>query len=156
MRLPSLVTLTILSLFTGDLTASAQDGLITTPSAHSASSTLDRLEAALKERGFTIFTRIDHAAAAAAAGLKMPPSTVLVFGIPRVGTPAFVQKPTLAIDLPLKALVYEDSTGKVWVSYNSADYVLGPIYSRHGVTPNPEAKPRTEKALAEATEAATK
>ena len=152
----SLFTLVVLLVLTPMMTANAQHGIITKPSNHSASATLDRLEAALKKLGLTIFTRIDHAAAAAAVGLKMPASTVLVFGNPRIGTPAFMQKPTLAIDLPLKALVYEDASGKVWISYNSADYVLGTIYDRHGVAANPEANLRTEQALAGATDAAAK
>jgi uncharacterized protein (DUF302 family) len=136
--------------------ACANDGLITKSSDHSASITIERLEAALKERGLTVFTRLDHAAAATAAGMKMPPATVVVFGNPRAGTPAFLQKPSLAIDLPLKALVWEDAGGKVFVSYNSAEYVFGTIYPRHGLTANPEAKQRTEKVLADAVEAAVK
>ena len=154
MRTASLIALPFVLILSS--VAAAQDGLITKPSAHSASATLDRLEAALKERGLTIFARLDHTAAATASGLKMPASTVLVFGNPRVGTPVFVQKPTLAIDLPLKALVYEDASGKVWVSYNSADYLAETIYRRHGAPVNPEATARTEKALAEATDAAVK
>lgn len=136
--------------------ASASDGLITKPSAHSTAATLDRLEAALKERGFIIFARLDHAAAALSAGLKMPSSTVLVFGNPRIGTPAFLKKPTLAIDLPLKALVWEDASGKVSVTYNSAEYVQGTIFPRHGLPTNEERQKLVEKALAAATDAAVK
>ena len=73
--------------------ASANDGLITKQSAHTVPDTLDRLEAALKKRGLIVFARLDHAAAAASVGLKMPPSTVLVFGNPRNGTPAMRKKP---------------------------------------------------------------
>ena len=135
---------------------SAVDGLITKPSAHSAAETLDRLEAALKERGFMIFTRLDHAAAADSMGLKMPKSTVLVFGNPRLGTPVFVKHPTLAIDLPLKALVWEDANGKVSLSYNSAQYVLGTIYGRHGAPATPDAVARIEGALTAVTDAAVK
>lgn len=135
---------------------SAVDGLITKPSAYPAALTLDRLEAALKERGFVIFTRLDHAAAAESVGLKMPRSTVLVFGNPRLGTPVFIKHPTLAIDLPLKALVWEDASGKVSVSYNSAQYLLLTIYGRHGAPTNPEAIARIETSLAAATDAAVK
>jgi uncharacterized protein (DUF302 family) len=78
--------------------ASATEGLITKPSAHSADATLDRLETTLKERGYTIFARLDHAAAAQSVSLKMPRSTVLVFGYPLAGTPNFIQHPTAAID----------------------------------------------------------
>jgi uncharacterized protein (DUF302 family) len=98
--------------------------IISKPSSHSVAITLDRLEASLKERGFMIFTRIDHAAAAASVGLKMPASTVLIFGNPRLGTPSFLKQPTLAIDLPLKALVYQDASGKVVISYNSSEYIM--------------------------------
>lgn len=135
------------------LSASAVEGLITKPSAYPAATTLDRLEAAVKERGFIIFARLDHAAAAEAVGLRMPPSTVVVFGNPRLGTPTFIQHPTLAIDLPLKALVWEDAHGKVWLSYNSAQYLMT-IYGRHGAPTNPEATTRLESALAAATDAA--
>ena len=90
----------------------------------------------MKERGLTIFARLDDSAAAATVGLKMPASTVLVFGNPRLGTPVFVQKPTLAVDLPLKALVYEDASGKVG-GYNSAEYLFNTIYGRHGAPGNP-------------------
>jgi uncharacterized protein (DUF302 family) len=137
-------------------TAAAQNGMIIKPSAHSAATTLDRLESALKERGYMIFTRLDHAAAAASMGLTMPASTVLVFGNPRLGTPAFIRNPALAIDLPLKALVYEDAAGKVWIGYNSAAYVLQTIYPRHGAPSNPDVQARVEAVLAEVTDAASK
>jgi uncharacterized protein (DUF302 family) len=132
------------------------DGLITKPSAYSATVTLDRLEAALKEGGFRIFTRLDHAAAATSVGLNMPPATVLVFGNPRAGTSAFLQKPTLAIDLPFKALVWEDASGKVSVTYNSAEYIQGTIFPRHGLPANQQQQQLVEKALAAATDAAVK
>ena len=132
------------------------DGLITKPSAYSTAVTLDRLEAALKERGYMIVARLDHAAGAASVGLKMPPATVLVFGNPRAGTPAFLQKPTLAIDLPFKALVWEDASGKVSVTYNSAEYVQGTIFPRHGLPTNQQQQQLVEEALAAATDAAVK
>jgi uncharacterized protein (DUF302 family) len=138
------------------MSASAVDGLITKPSAYPTTETVDRLEAALKERGFVIFTRLDHAAAAESVGLKMPRSTVLVFGNPRLGTPVFIKHPTLAIDLPLKALVWEDASGKVSLSYNSAQYLLVAIYGRHGAPTNPEAITRIESVLTAATDAAVK
>ncbi len=135
--------------------ASAVDGLITKPSAYPATETLDRLEAALKERGFIIFARLDHAAAAESVGLKMPRSTVVVFGNPRLGTPVFIKHPTLAIDLPLKALVWEDASGKVSLSYNSAQHLVT-TYGRHGAPTNPEATTRIESLLTAATDAAVK
>lgn len=112
--------------------AVADNGLVTKPSAHSAKATLDRLATALTKRGFMIFATLDHAAAAKSKGLEMPFSTVLVFGNPKLGTPNFIRKPELAIDLPLKALVWKDKAGKVWLSYNSGTYMHQTIYKRHG------------------------
>jgi uncharacterized protein (DUF302 family) len=138
------------------ITSASADGLITKPSRYAAAETLDRLEAALKERGFMIFARLDHAAAAESVGLRMPKSTVLVFGNPRLGTPVFIKHPTLAIDLPLKALVWDDASGKTSLSYNSAQYLLGTIYGRHGAPSSADAIARIEAALAAATDAAVK
>ena len=81
--------------------------------------TTKRLEDAIKSLGFVVFGRLDHAAGAKSMGLSMPYSTVVVFGNPKLGTPNFIKNPPLAIDLPLKALVWEDKDGKVWLSYNS-------------------------------------
>lgn len=109
------------------------DGLITRPSANSVDVTIEKFEAAAKKRGLKIFARLDHAAAAESVGLKMPRATVIVFGNPRIGTPVFIKTPTVAIDLPPKAMVWEDSNGKVFLSYNSAEFLFGTIYARHGV-----------------------
>ena len=114
----------------------ADAGLVTKPSKYSVSETLDRFEAAVKAKaiaGFKVFTRIDHAAAAKEAGLDMRPRTVIVFGNPKLGTPVMVKTPLLAIDVPPKALVWEDDQGKVWLSYNSAEYLYKTIYPRHGL-----------------------
>ena len=152
LHLRTLLLATIL-FFAATISVSAFEGLITKPSPYTAAATLDRLGTALKERGFIIFARLDHAAAAESVGLKMPYSTVLVFGNPRLGTPNFVKNPPLAIDLPLKALVWEDANGKVWLSYNSSQY-LTTIYDRHGAPRNPESIMRLESALAAASDAA--
>ena len=122
----------------------ADDGLITKPSRYLVSETVLRFEAAIKEKeaaGFTVFTEIDHAAAAKKFGLDMRPRTVIVFGNPRQGTPAMVKTPSLAIDLPLKALVWEDDQGKVWLSYNSSEYLYNTIYPRHGAAVPSETAP---------------
>ena len=134
----------------------ANDGLITKSSTHSAADTLNRLEAALKNRGFVVFARLDHAAAAASKGLKMRASTVLVFGNPKIGTPAMLKKPTLAIDLPLKALVWEDAAGKVMLTYNSRAYVQRTIFPRHGLPTNAKRQEEIEKALNALTDEAVK
>jgi uncharacterized protein (DUF302 family) len=155
MRYLRVFTVAILMLFPTAIPAAATEGLVTKPSTNPVDATLDRLEAALKERGFIIFTRLDHAAAAQSVGLKMPRSTVLVFGNPRLGTPNFIQYPTYAIDLPLKALVWEDANGKVWVSYNTSEWTRV-INTRHGVPANPERMAQGDTALDSATDAATK
>lgn len=109
-------------------------GLITKSSRRSVEATISRFEEALKARGFMLFARLDHAAAAKTVGLEMPGATVIVFGNPRLGTPAFLKSPTLGIDFPLKAMVWEDARGQVFLSYNSANYFFNTIYSRHGAT----------------------
>ena len=122
----------------------ADDGLITKPSKYSVNETITRFEAAVKEKeaaGFTVFTVIDHAAAAKKFGLDMRPRTVIVFGNPKLGTPVMVKTPLLAIDVPPKALVWEDDQGKVWLTYNSADYLYKTIYQRHGAPIPPDTAP---------------
>lgn len=103
--------------------AVSAEGLISRPGPYPVGETLDRLEAVLRAKGVTVFARIDHGAAAARAGLAMRPAQVLVFGNPKVGTPVMNAAPTIAIDLPFKALAWEDATGRVWLSYNSAEYL---------------------------------
>ena len=93
-------------------------GLITRLSNHSVAETLDRLETELREKSITVFARIDHSGEAAKAGLSLRPTQVLVFGNPRSGTPLMQAVQTAAIELPLKALAWEDAAGKVWLSTN--------------------------------------
>lgn len=133
-------------------------GLITKQSKHSVSETIQRFEAAVKEsaaHGWMIFTELDHAAAAERYGLHMRPRTVIVFGNPKVGTPNMQKSATLAIDVPLKALVWEDDQGKVWLTYNSAEYLQNIIYPRHGLPPNPGAIKNTSTILARFADKAT-
>jgi uncharacterized protein (DUF302 family) len=138
--------------------AYADDGIITKPSKYSVIETISRFETAVKSRegaGFTVFTEIDHAAAGKKFGIDMRPRTVVIFGNPKLGTPVMARTPLLAIDNPPKALVWEDDQGKVWLSYNSAEYLYKTIYSRHGV----EAPPNYAafaKLLDEMTDEATK
>jgi uncharacterized protein (DUF302 family) len=136
----------------------AADGPITKPSRYSVKETITRFETAVKEReaaGFTVFTEIDHAAAAKKFGLDMRPRTVIVFGNPKLGTQVMLKTPLLAIDVPPKALVWEDDQGKVWLSYNSADYLYKTIYPRHGAEAPPTTAPFA-KALDEMSDYATK
>ena len=131
MRLRILAFVTAL-LFVPAVPAIADSGVITNPSAYSAAETMARFETAIKKRGFMVFAHLDHAAAAKQKGLSMPFSTVVVFGNPKVGTPGFIKVPESAIDLPLKALVWENQDGKAFLSYNSGTYVLQTLYPRHG------------------------
>jgi uncharacterized protein (DUF302 family) len=103
-------------------------GMIDMPSRYSVPDTLARLEAILKEKGITVFDLIDHSGEAEKAGLAMRPTQLLIFGSPKGGTPLMVAAPRLAIDLPLKALAWQDGQGKVWLSYNSPEY----LRERHG------------------------
>jgi uncharacterized protein (DUF302 family) len=111
------------------------DDLITKPSKYSVSDTIARFEAAVRQReadGLMVFGEIDHAAAARKFGLELRPRTVILFGVPKRGTPVMAKTPLVAIDFPPKALVWEDDQGKVWLSYNSAEYLFKTIYPRHG------------------------
>jgi uncharacterized protein (DUF302 family) len=105
------------------------NGLVQVASRYSAEKTVRRLEAAFAEKGLQVFALIDHSGEAEKVGLKMRPTKVLIFGSPKGGTPLMVAAPSLAIDLPLKALVAEDAEGKVPVTYNSPEY----LKERHGV-----------------------
>ena len=139
-------------------TYAANEGLITKPSKYSVKETVARFEAAVKQReaaGFIVFTEIDHADAAKKFGLNLRPRTVIIFGNPKGGTPAMVKTPLLAIDLPPKALVWEDDQGKVWLSYNSSDYLYNTIYLRHGAAVPPATAPFA-KLLDEISDQATK
>jgi len=136
----------------------ADDGLITKPSKYSVKETVARFEAAVNQKeaaGFMVFTEIDHAAAAKKFGFDMRPRTLILFGNPKVGTPAVIKTPLLAIDLPPKALVWEDDQGKVWLSYNSADYLFNTIYPRHNAGAAPATAP-IAKLLDEMSDQATK
>ena len=109
----------------------AVPGLTTIPSAHSVVTTIDRLVSLVQDRGMIVFSRIDHAAAAAQVGLTMRATQVLLFGGPKAGTPLMQKAPTLAIDLPLKAMAWEDESGAVWLSWNDPIWLIerhaGPI-----------------------------
>jgi uncharacterized protein (DUF302 family) len=103
--------------------AMAADGLTTIPSSYRPKETMDRLEAEIKAKGMTVFARIDHAAGAAQAGLSLRPTEVLIFGNAKAGTPLMQSNETIGIDLPLKALVWQDADGKVWLSYNEPSWL---------------------------------
>jgi uncharacterized protein (DUF302 family) len=99
------------------------DGLTTIPSGFEPQDTMNRLETAVKAKGMTVFARIDHAAGAAAVGLSLRPTEVLIFGNAKGGTPLMQAAQTIGIDLPLKALAWQDASGKTWLSYNDPDWL---------------------------------
>jgi uncharacterized protein (DUF302 family) len=105
------------------------NGVVQVASPYSVEETVQRLKAVLVPKGLQVFALVDHSGEAEKVGMKMRPTKLLIFGSPKGGTPLMVAAPTLAIDLPLKALVAEDESGKVWVSYNSPEY----LQQRHGV-----------------------
>jgi len=104
-------------------------GIVRIASSHSVGVTMDRLESLLKERGIIVFARIDFSGDAARVGLTMRPEQLLIFGNPKAGTPLMLAAPTAGLDLPLKALIWEDADGKTWLAYNTPQYVL----RRHGL-----------------------
>ena len=107
-------------------------GIVDIPSRYSVPETLARLQSILKEKGVTVFALIDHSGEATKVGLEMRPTQLLIFGSPKAGTPLMVAAPSVAIDLPLKALAWQDTEGKVWLSYNAPEY----LQQRHGIPPD--------------------
>jgi uncharacterized protein (DUF302 family) len=105
------------------MTPATDRGIIDKSSNHPVEQTVDRLKGILQAKGVTLFAVIDHSGEAENAGMKMPPTKLLIFGSPKAGTPLMLSAPSSAIDLPLKILVWEDAQGKVWVSYNSPAYL---------------------------------
>jgi uncharacterized protein (DUF302 family) len=105
-----------------------EEGIVKIQSRRSVDETVDKLKTILKSKGVTLFALIDHSGEAEKAGMKMPPTKLLIFGNPKGGTPLMLASPSAALDLPLKILVAEDSQGQVWISYNSGEY----LKERHG------------------------
>jgi uncharacterized protein (DUF302 family) len=108
----------------------AADGLITIRSSHGPKETMTRLEAAVKAKGLTVFAHVDHAAGAAQVGLSLRPTDLLIFGNAKGGTPLMQSVQTVGIDLPLKALVWQDASGNTWLAYNDPAWLA----KRHGLT----------------------
>ena len=114
------------------LAVQKEEGIVKIPSHHSVDETVDKLKTVLKSKGVTLFALVDHSGEAEKVGMKMPPTKLLIFGNPKGGTPLMLAAPSAALDLPLKILVAEDSQGKVWISYNSREY----LKERHGLPEN--------------------
>lgn len=134
------------------------DGLVTKPSKYSVEQTVDNFEAAINAQaagGWVVFDRIDHAAAAKNAGLDMRPRTVIIFGNPKAGTLPMTKSATLAIDLPMKALVWQDDQGNVWLTYNTSEYNAKYVLPRHGLTAPDDASRALETFLTRVTDLST-
>ena len=131
-RWPALVFVVSILLGSEALAVQKKEGIVTIPSHHSVDETVDKLKTILQSKGVTLFALVDHSGEAEKVGLKMPPTKLLIFGNPKGGTPLMLAAPSVAIDLPLKVLVAEDAQGKVWISYNSSEY----LKERHDLPQN--------------------
>lgn len=114
------------------MSTATANGIISKASHHSVEQTVERIKAILQSKGATLLAVVDHSGEAEKVGMKMPPTKLLIFGSPKAGTPLMLAAPSVAIDLPLKMLVSQDSQGKVWISYNSPEY----LQTRHGFSEN--------------------
>ncbi|MEE9522920.1 MAG: DUF302 domain-containing protein [candidate division NC10 bacterium] len=132
--------------------AFAGEGLVSKKSAYSVAETLNKLEKALKQKGIVVFARIDHAAGAKKAGMQLRATAVLIFGNPKLGTPLMQSNQTIGIDLPLKALAWEDEKGQVWLTYNAPAFLA----DRHRITDRAQVLKKMTGALQRLTGAATK
>lgn len=141
-------SLIVLALVTFGSLAAAADGLVVVKSPYSAKDTMNRLEEIVKKRSLNVFARIDHAAGAAKIGKVLRPTEILIFGNPQGGTPLMECAQSAGIDLPLKALVWEDATSQVWLGYNDPAFLA----QRHGVAQCPVVE-NLRKALAGIVEA---
>jgi len=128
------------------MTSNPESGIVTEPSSHSVEMTVQKLDEWLQAKGVKLFALVDHSREAEKVGMHMRPTMLLIFGNPKAGTPLMLASPSIAIDLPLKILVWEDNQGKVWVSYNSPAY----LQARHAVPPELLANIAVVKALAAA------
>ena len=142
---------TITALFFLTSLAYADNGIISVKSSHEVKATADRLENTLKQKGMTVFIRINHAEGAQKVGQKLRPTELVVFGNPKVGTPLMQCSQSTAIDLPQKALIWQDDQSQVWLSYNDPKYLV----ERHGITGCDEVVKKIEKALSNFAKAAT-
>ncbi len=136
----------------GSLSAVAENGMIVKESNRSVTETISLLEKTLKSKGITIFARVDHAAGASKVDLSLRPTELLIFGNPKLGTPLMQSNQTAGVDLPLKALAYEDAEGKVYLVYNDPQY----LSERHGLGEKAKVLEKISGALSKFTDIATK
>ena len=151
MKRISLICLTFI-IFLIPATVAAGSGLVTVKSSHSVKDTADRLEQILKTKGMKVFIRIDHSAGAKGVGIALRPTQLVVFGNPKVGTPLMQCSQSMAIDLPQKALIWEDEKGDVWLTTNDPQYLA----DRHDMKGCQDVLAKVRKALGNFTRAATK
>lgn len=114
------------------MTSPTNKGLINVPTTHSVDQAVERLKNILQSKGVTLFALVDHSGEAEKVGMKMRPTKLLIFGSPKAGTPLMLAAPSAAIDLPLKILIWEDASGKVWLTYNSPEF----LRERHNLPPD--------------------
>jgi len=131
--------------------ASADDGLISLKSAYSVPVTLDRFEEAVRDKGMTVFARVDHSKGAAGVSMQLRPTVLLIFGNPKIGTLLMLSNQNAGIDLPLKVLAREDENGDVWLVYNDPAYIA----SRHGISDREQIVTQMRKAMQGFSAAAT-
>ena len=131
--------------------AQAADGLVAVKSSHDVKATADKLESVLKEKGMTVMARVNHQQGAEKAGMELRPTEVVIFGNPKVGTPLMQCAQSVAIDLPQKALIWEDANGEVWLGYNNPEY----LKNRHSIEGCDEVLDKVSVALGNFAKAAT-
>lgn len=141
----------LLSFMSTNAISNETDGIIKVRSKHSVNETLNNLEAVLEKKGMTIFKRVNHAAGASKVGMDLRPTELLIFGNPKVGTPLMLCSQTAALDLPQKALAYEDENGQTWLAYNDPTYMA----KRHNIQGCVQAIQKVSKALGKFTKIAT-
>lgn len=132
--------------------AHSADGLVIVKSSHDVKATADKLETVLKKQGMTVMARVNHQQGAEKAGLELPPTEVVIFGNPKVGTPLMQCAQSVAIDLPQKALIWEDAEGEVWLGYNDPQY----LKARHAIEGCDEVLGKVNSALGNFARAATR
>ena len=145
------IFITVVIVSFSSMTLAGDDGLITKKSAYSVKETLDRLENILKKKGITVALRWSHSDNGNKVGIPLRPTELLIFGNPKLGTNFFTSKQTAGIDLPMKALAWEDEKGQVWLTYNDPSYIA----KRHGINDRDKVKMKMTGALDKLTTKAT-
>lgn len=147
----TLIAIALLSILAiAPASAASLDTMVQVKSAHSVEATIEKAEAFIRAKKWKVFGRFDHAAAASEFGKDMTPTIVMIFGNPAAGTGPMNKNRLLAIDLPLKALAYQDDNGDVWFAYNTGEWVAAEVFGRHGFNPKPDGMNKLFAAMAKA------